>query len=169
MTLAKLFYTIVLITAPGLSFGEGKVVDTPYQPQKVLYDFYFDHPQKINSALYWLRSLINTLGEEPYSFSPEALNIKVVIHGTEIVTVIKKNYPKYKDAVDRMRYYASLGVEFKVCGLAAKDYDYQPKDFQDFIQIVPSAMTELAHWQNQGYALIAPNIMDKRFSIEEIR
>ncbi len=169
MALAKLFYTIIMIATSSLAYGEGKVVDTPYHPQKVVYDFYFDHPQKINSALYWLRSLINTLGEEPYSFSPEALNIKVVIHGTEIVTVIKKNYPKYKDAVDRMRYYASLGVEFKVCGLAAKDYDYQPKDFQDFIQIVPSAITELAHWQNQGYALIAPNIMEKRFSIEEIR
>lgn len=169
MTIAKLFYTILLIVIPGVASGEGKVIDTPYQPQKVIYDFYFDHPQKINSALYWLRSLINTLGEDPYSFSPEALNIKVVIHGTEIVTVVKKNYPKYQDAVDRMRYYASLGVEFKVCGLATQDYGYQAKDFQDFIQIVPSAMTELAHWQNQGYALITPVVTEKRFSIEEIR
>ena len=169
MTFGKLFYTILLIVIPGLACGEGKVVDTPYQPQKVVYDFYFDHPQKINSALYWLRSLINTLGEDPYSFSPEALKIKVVIHGTEIVTVTKKNYPKYRDAVDRMRYYAGMGVEFKVCGLAARDYGYQARDFQDFIQIVPSAMTELVHWQNQGYALIAPVVTEKRFSIEEIR
>ena len=36
-------------------------------------------------------------------------------------------------------------------------------------QIVPSAITELAHWQLEGYALIKPEVMDKKFSIEEIR
>ena len=36
-------------------------------------------------------------------------------------------------------------------------------------EVVPSAITELAHWQQQGYALITPNIMDKKVSIEEIR
>jgi hypothetical protein len=68
-----------------------------------------------------------------------------------------------------MRYYHQLGVEFKVCGLAAADYDYNADDFYDFIQLVPSAMTELAHWQLQGYALITPKIMSKKYSIEEIR
>jgi len=33
----------------------------------------------------------------------------------------------------------------------------------------PSAITKLAHWQLQGYALITPAVMDKTFSIEEIR
>lgn len=146
-----------------------RVVQTPYTEQKVVYDFYFDEPQKINSALYWLRSLINPLMEEPYGLAPEFLDIKVVIHGTEIVTVARKNYEKYKDAVERMRYYASLGVEFKVCGLAAADYDYAATDFYGFIEVVPSAITELAHWQLQGYALIAPVVMEKKYAIEEIR
>jgi intracellular sulfur oxidation DsrE/DsrF family protein len=97
------------------------------------------------------------------------MDIKVIIHGTEIVTVAKKNYEKYKTAVERMKYYAALGVEFRVCALAAQDYDYTEKDFQDFIKIVPSAITELAHWQQQGYALIRPIVMDKKFSVEEIR
>jgi intracellular sulfur oxidation DsrE/DsrF family protein len=97
------------------------------------------------------------------------MNIVVVIHGTEIVTVAKKNYAKYQNAVDRMRYYAALGVKFKVCGLAAQDYDYNVEDFQDFIEVVPSAITELVHWQQQGYAVIRPIIMSKQFSIEEIR
>ena len=39
----------------------------------------------------------------------------------------------------------------------------------DFIQVVPSAITELAHWQLQGYALLRPIVMEKKFSIEEIR
>jgi intracellular sulfur oxidation DsrE/DsrF family protein len=162
-------FLMFLWLLPAAAHGEGTFVQTPYQPQKVLFDFYFDHPDKINSALYWIRSLMTPLFEAPYNLGPESLDIKVIIHGTEIVTVAEKNYEKYKDAVDRMRYYASLGVEFKVCGLAAADYGYSVKDFQDFVQVVPSAITELAHWQNQGYAVIAPKITDKKFAIEDIR
>lgn len=146
-----------------------RTVQTPYSEQNVVFDFYFDEPEKINSALYWIRSLINPLMEEPYGLAPEFLDIKVVIHGTEIVTVARKNYARYRDAVERMRYYASLGVEFKVCGLAAQDYDYDTDAFYEFIDVVPSAITELAHWQLQGHALLTPVVMEKRFSIEEIR
>lgn len=144
-------------------------VQTPYDEQKVVYDFYFDDPAKINSALYWIRSLMIPLSEDPYNHAPEFMDIVVVIHGTELVTVAKKNYEKYKDAVERMRYYAALGVNFRVCGLAAADYDYADNDFYDFIQVAPSAITELAHWQQQGYSLITPVIMEKKYSIEEIR
>ncbi|UCE90677.1 MAG: DsrE family protein [Pseudomonadota bacterium] len=160
---------LALATYPAHAEDLAKIESTPYTAQKVVFDFYFDDPAKINSALYWIRSLMNPLTEEPYGYAPEFLDIKVVIHGTEIVTLAKKNYAKYKDAVERMRYYASLGVEFRVCGLAAADFGYARKDFQDFVQIVPSAIPELAHWQLQGHALIAPNIMDKKFSVDEIR
>ncbi len=164
--LFAILLTSCLLAGPATS---GQVVNTPYNEGKVVFDFYFDEPQKINSALYWIRSYINPLTEAPYNQAPEFMNIKVVIHGTEIVTVARKNYAKYKNAVERMRYYHQLGVEFKVCGLAAADYDYRPEDFYDFIQLVPSAMTELVHWQTEGYGLITPQIMSKKFSIEEIR
>ncbi|NNG12882.1 MAG: hypothetical protein HKM88_06500 [Halobacteria archaeon] len=169
MMISTLLMAAVLV--PGLVHaGEtSRVVQTPYTEQKVVFDFYYDQPEKINTALYWLRSLINPLMDAPYGMAPEFLNIKVVIHGTEIVTVARKNYEKYKDAVERMRYYASLGVEFKVCGLAAQDYDYDTDDFHEFIDVVPSAITELAHWQLQGHALITPVVMEKRYAIEEIR
>ena len=146
-----------------------RVVQTPYSEQQVVYDFYFDNPNKIANALYWIRSLMNPLMDDPYNLAPEFLDIVVVIHGTEIVTVARKNYDKYKDSVERMRYYAALGVKFKVCGLAAHDFGYKTDDFHEFIEVVPSAITELAHWQLQGYALITPNIMEKQFTIEEIR
>lgn len=146
-----------------------KRVQTPYEEQKVVFDFYFDDPAKINSALFWIRSLMNPLSEEPYNQAPEFIDIVVIIHGTEIVTVAKHNYEKYEEAVQRMRYYADLGVQFRVCGLAATDYGYKDDDFQGFIQIAPSAITELAHWQQQGYSLITPVVMDKKFAIEEIR
>ena len=146
-----------------------QVVETPYSEQQVVYDFYFDNPGKMASALYWIRSLMNPLMDDPYNMAPEFLDIVVVIHGTEIVTVARSNYEKYKDVVERMRYYASLGVSFKVCGLAAHDFGYAATDFHEFIDVVPSAITELAHWQLQGYALITPTVMEKKFSIEEIR
>ena len=68
-----------------------------------------------------------------------------------------------------MRYYHALGVKFKVCNLASQDYGYTLDDYYDFIEVVPSAMNELAHWQQQGYALIQPEVMEKKLSIEEIR
>lgn len=158
-----------LLILPGLAQAEGTFVQTPYKPPKVVFEFYFDDPEKIGSALYWIRSLVNPLIDAPYDYSPEQMDIKVVIHGAEIVTVAKKNEGKYKDAVDRMRYYADLGVEFKVCGQAAEDFGYGVKDFQPFVQVVPNAITELAHWQQQGYALIKPEITSKKFPIESIR
>jgi len=146
-----------------------KYEETPYSEQKVVFDFYFDDPAKINTALFWIRSLINPLMDEPYGMAPELLDIKVIIHGTEIVTVARKNFDKYREAVERMRYYASLGVDFRVCGLAAHDYDYDIDAFYDFVKVVPSAITELAHWQLEGYALITPQVMEKKYALEEIR
>lgn len=144
-------------------------VETPYAEQKVVFDFYFDEPDKINSALYWLKSLVEPLMAAPYNYSPDDLHIKVVIHGTELVTLAKHNYPRYQEAVERMRYYSLLGVEFKVCKFAAADYDYNLEDFQEFVDVVPSAIAELAHWQKEGYVIITPRVQEKRYSIEEIR
>ena len=160
-------WLMLVIALPAL--GEGKVVQTPYKPAKVVFDFFLDDPNKMASALYWIRSLMNPLQDAPYGYAPEDLSIKVVIHGTEIVTVAKKNENKYKEVVERMRYYAELGVEFKVCGQASEDFGYTAKDYQDYIQIVPNAMTELAHWQQEGYALITPQINIKRIATEKIR
>ena len=165
--------SVIVIFLLSLSFtcfaDSAERVQTPYAEPKVVFDFYFDEPAKINSALYWIRSLMNPLGDDPYNYAPDFMDIVVVIHGTEIVTVANKNYEKYKEAVGRMRYYAELGVDFRVCGLAAADYGYLDEDFQEFIKITPSAITELSHWQQQGYSLITPQVMDKKYSIEEIR
>lgn len=167
----KLLFTLFILFFSNLNIvaEQARFEQTPYKDPKVAFEFYFDNPAKLNSALYWLRSYINPLMEDPYNYAPEFMDIKVIIHGTEIVTLAKKNYPKYKEAVERMKYYHTLGVEFRVCGLAAKDYSYVAKDFYDFVKIVPSAIVEIGHWQQEGYAIIKPSIMDKKFSIEEIR
>ena len=123
----------------------------------------------IDPALHWVRSLVNPLSKPPYSYQLDDMIIIVVIHGTEVVTVARKNYKQYKEVVERMRYYASFGVKFRVCELNAEDYGYDSDDFYEFIEVVPTAMAELAHWQQKGYALIRPDIKNKKYSIEEIR
>lgn len=170
MNIKRLVWAALLLLFSQVAAAEASYVETPYKDeQKVMFDFYLDDPAKMASALYWLRSYVNPLLEAPYGFAPEFMDIKVIIHGTEIVTVAKKNYEQYRDVVERMKYYHSLGVEFRVCGLAAEDYDYAVSDFQDFILITPSAITELGHWQQEGYALIRPIIYTKYKSIEQIR
>ena len=166
----RLLSILILFFSSSLIFAEQATFEqTPYKEPKVVFEFYFDNPNKINAALYWLRSYMNPLSEEPYNYAPEFMDIKVIIHGTEIVTLAKKNFKKYKAAVERMEYYSMLGVEFRVCGLAAKDFGYKTKDFQPFVKVVPSAIIELGHWQQEGYAIIKPQIMEKKFSIEELR
>lgn len=156
-----------LLALPLAGYGEARFVQTPYAAPKVVLDIYLDDPAKLASALYWLRGIIMPLSVPPYDYDPQT--IKVVLHGTEIVTVAKKNEAKYKEVVERMRYFADLGISFKVCMLALEDYGYAVQDMQDFIEVVPSAMTELIHWQNQGYALLVPQILDKKFNLEDIR
>lgn len=160
---------LILTMLPAWAADGPRFITPDYEPPKVVYEFYLDEPQKIDAALYWLRALIKPLSEPPYSMAPEFMEIKVVLHGTEIATVARKNYAKYKNAVERMRYYAALGVEFKVCALAAEDYGYAVKDFQEFIDVVPSAFTELVHWQQQGYAVITPQVLERTESLEAQR
>lgn len=149
--------------------AQAKVVQTPYKNPKALVDIFLDDPAKLGAALYWVRSLVNPLTEAPYSMFHEDMSIIVLLHGTEIVTLAKKNQERYQEVLQRMRYYADMGVKFKVCGLALQDYGYSPADMHDFVEVTPSAITELMHWQNQGYALIPVVVQDKKFSIEQIR
>ena len=162
---------VMLMISASVTWADEKAryMETPYEYPKVVFDIYLDDPAKMSTALFWVRSLINPLTESPYDMSPDFMDIKVIIHGLEIVTLVKKNYGRYRDVVERMRYYAALGVEFKVCEIAAKDYDYTLDDFHEFVELVPSAITEIAHWQQQGYALIIPQVFLRTRSIEEIR
>ena len=170
MAMKPLILAPLLLLFGQIAAAEATYVETPYKDeQKVVFDFFLDDPAKMASALYWLRSYVNPLLDAPYGFAPEFMDIKVIIHGTEIVTVAKKNYEQYREVVERMKYYQALGVEFRVCGLAAEDYGYAISDFQDFIVVTPSAITELGHWQQEGYALIRPIIYTRYKSIEQIR
>jgi intracellular sulfur oxidation DsrE/DsrF family protein len=160
--------TITLPNPPTPPSG-AQVVTPPYGEQKVVFDFYFDEPHKINAALYWVRSWMKPLIEPPYNYPPEFLDAKIVIHGTEIAALAKRNYKEFRTAVERMRYYVSLGLDVRVCGMALEDYGYAPEDLHDFVRIVPSAMADVAHWQSKGYSLITPQVLSKKHRTEDIR
>ncbi len=146
-----------------------QVVQTPYSDeQKTVFEFFFNHPVKIHTGLSWLRIYMNTLIDSPYDQAPEFMDIKVVIHGTEIVTLMKKNYKKYQTAVEKMKYYASLGVTFIACNSFAHQLGYEPKDFYGFVTLAPSGPNEVIHWQQQGYALIVPQALDKLVELDEL-
>jgi intracellular sulfur oxidation DsrE/DsrF family protein len=159
----------LLFTISNGASASARIVHPPYGEPKALFEFYLDDPAKLSSALYWVRSYMNPLMEAPYDLAPELLNVVIVIHGTEIVALAKHNYDKYRQEVERLRYYAELGVKVRACSLAAADFGYRPGDLHDFVELAPSAMTEIVYWQQQGYGLIKPEVLDKKFSIEEIR
>ncbi len=168
----KVILTLLLLVV--LTFGEegAKFVQTPYKaPFKAVVEFYFDEPEKIRPALLWVSNIIYVLSNEPYNFIPgEDIDIVVIIHGTEITTLVKKNKEKYKDIWERIEGMSMYGVKFKVCGIAAEQlYGYTAKDFPEFVELVPSAITELLHWQQQGYALLIPRIYEMKKPREEIR
>jgi len=53
--------------------------------------------------------------------------------------------------------------------LPLTDFGYRAEQLQDFVEVAPSAITELVHWQNQGYALVTPVVTEKKVSTESIR
>jgi len=167
---ARFMLFISLLLFALTASGEATFEQTPYQEdQKVVFEFFLDDPAKTATALFWVRSYMNTMLDTPYDMAPEFMDVKIILHGTELVTIAKKNYKKYRDVVERMKYNHALGFEFRVCAMAMADYGYSAKDLQDFIVIAPSAMAEIAHWQQQGYALIRPLVYTRTHSVEDIR
>jgi hypothetical protein len=59
--LAALGTMLWLLGTSTTAQAEARVITPDYAPPEVVYDFYFDDPNKIESALYWIRSLMNPL------------------------------------------------------------------------------------------------------------
>ena len=93
---------LLSLSSPSV-MAQGKFTQTPYQNPKALVDVFLDDPAKLGAALYWVRSLVNPLVEAPYSLFPEDMKIIVLMHGTEIVTLARKNEARYTELVQRMR------------------------------------------------------------------
>ncbi|MCX8164457.1 MAG: DsrE family protein [Aquificaceae bacterium] len=160
----KVLSGLLLLFSLLLAQHHGKVVQTPYQkPFKVVYELFLDHPEKLRPAIGWISNVVYVLTNPPYSFSPEDLEIVVVSHGRELSVFVAKNRKDFADMVDRLESLSMYGVKFKVCKIAAEQiYGLSERDFYPFVELVPSAITEIIHWQMQGYALMIPQVFEIR-------
>lgn len=158
------FLSLLLLLLLIIANSHAKPVQTPYQkPFKVVYEIYLDHPEKLRPALGWISNVISVLTNPPYNFDLDDIQIIVVSHGRELPVFVEKNRNKYEDIVERIENLNIYGVKFKVCKMAAEQiYGFSDKDFYPFVELVPSAITEIIHWQLQGYALMIPQVFEIR-------
>ncbi|WP_448583784.1 DsrE family protein [Thermocrinis sp.] len=162
--LYKVILTFFIFFAFGFAKEEAKFVQTEYKkPFRVVYELFLDHPEKLRVALGWISNVIFVLTHPPYNFNLEEIDIVVVSHGREIEVFAKENRGKYQDMVERLESLSQYGVKFKLCRIALTQlYGYSEKDVYPFVETVPSAITEIAHWQQMGYALLIPMVFEIR-------
>lgn len=85
----------------------------------------------------------------------------VISHARELPVFAKENKKNYESMVERMESLSMYGVRFMVCSMAAEQfYGYSEKDFYPFVSLVPSALTEVVHWQHMGYGLLVPQVIE---------
>ncbi|MEZ0361336.1 MAG: DsrE family protein [Hydrogenobacter sp.] len=159
---ARVIFTLLLILCVSFGAEGAKFIQTQYtKPFKAVVEFYFDNPEKIGPALGWVSNLVYVLSNPPYNYSPEDIDIVVVSHGRELPVFAKENRKKYESIVERIESLSFYGVKFTVCSMAARQfYGYSEKDFYPFVTLVPSALTELIHWQQMGYGLLIPQVLE---------
>jgi len=153
MLIRLLLTSLLIITslsAKNLSpWGDAKVINKEYKPQKVLYDVDYGSLEKLSNILDRV-SLLNKL----YKADSFNSSIVVILHGGSIPFFAKENAKKYQALVKRA-YNLTLYdiIEFRMCKAAAKAMHYEAKDIHGFISMVPMADAEIVYLQKeQGYA-----------------
>ncbi|MCS6876381.1 MAG: DsrE family protein [Aquificaceae bacterium] len=154
----RMFFVLVLIFSLGFSQPHSKVVETPYQkPFKAVFWLFLESPERLKLSLGFISNIMYVLTNSPYNFSLDDIDIVVVSHGREVPVFAYKNKELYSELVDRAEILSLYGVKFKICRVAAEQvYGLSEKDFYPFVELVPSAITEVIHWQMQGHAIIIP-------------
>lgn len=125
--------------------------DSPLGAQKAVYQFNLERPEDLNQALGYINNHLNGLkefGERKQS------HIVIVTHGNELHMLSRLNRAAYPDIYDRLKALTDQGVSIRVCRNAANFRGYKPNDFYDLVTVVPAAMTEIAKWQQKGYAYV---------------
>jgi uncharacterized protein len=121
---------------------------------KTVWDFNFVDPRTVGGVF----NNVNALLKATADFGPneiDPLKIVIVSHGPEVVLWAKKNYPKYKEIVDRAASLAKQGVRIEICRNAAAAQGFKPEDLHGFVTVVPAGPYALAYWQAKGYSLNA--------------
>jgi len=128
--------------------------DTPYAPQKTVYDFNQAVPGDSIRALGYLRNQLAALKEFG---GHEGTHLVVVSHGNGLHAFARENRDLFPDAYAKIKELTDQGVSFYVCRNAARGRGYDTDDFYDLITVIPAGVTELAKWQNEGYSYMSAN------------
>ncbi len=139
---------------------------TRYEAQKALYDFNFEQPEDVKGAFGYVRNhlrAIKEFGDERNS------HIVIVAHGNELHALSRLNRAAYPEIYDELKTLAQSGVKIQICRNAAAARGYKPGDFYDVTTVVPSAVTDIAKWQNQGYSYMFAGVYPRLTREEVVR
>lgn len=146
-----LFFPVSLSLAGDANapWGQAKLDNVQYKPHKVLYDVALSSEHAFVNMLDRVSYLNTIYGADPFEAS-----IVVVLHGNEIPYFAIKNYPKYKELMQRAKSLTENGnIKFRMCKLAAQGHGFKPKDIHGFVEMVPMADAEIVRLQqDEGYA-----------------
>lgn len=127
-------------------------------PQRAVYQFNYQTPDDLLQGLGYINNHLKALKEFGDSANS---HLVVVAHGNELHMLSRLNHADYPDIYDELKSLSDQGVQFRVCRNAANFRGYQPEDFYDVVTVVPAAMTELAKWQDKGYAYVSGNVIQR--------
>ena len=127
-------------TAP---WGHGKLTDTEYKPQKVVYDVTTGKLDTMDHVLDRASYLSTITGADPFDQS-----IVLVIHGSAIKFFAIENTGKFRQLLERAESLVSGEVlKLKMCKLAAEAQGFEPEDIHGFVELVPMGDAEIIRLQ----------------------
>lgn len=129
-------------------WGTSHAVEQTYSKQKVVYDAAVGTETEMRLIISRAMLLADLNGSDPFDSK-----IVIVLHGDEIPFFAARNYPRYRELMQRAQGATLSGViEFRMCRLAAQDKGFGPEDFHGFVTMVPMADAEIVRLQDAGYA-----------------
>ena len=149
------------IAAVGLGAAAGVAVHlwrappTAAPPPQVRLRVQQDDPERLGGRYVFDISVHTRAGLEAVLERVEALRaagaldghapaMALVLHGPEISFFTRKNYPRYRDLVDRVRALDAAGViETKMCQTMMRAKSIRESDVPDFIEFVPYGPAEI--------------------------
>lgn len=101
------------------------------------------------------KSLLFSVGQLKQKYGDD-IHIVVVCHGPGIHLL--SNKPKREvppDALEKMGYLDTFGVEFHACGNTMNGLGWHQEDMHDFVEVVQIGAEDLMLLQEQGYTYLS--------------
>jgi intracellular sulfur oxidation DsrE/DsrF family protein len=126
-------------------WGQAKVDNVNYKPQKVVYDVAVSSVEALTNVLDRVSFLNNIYHANPFDTS-----IVVVLHGNEIPFFAIKNNARYRELMVRAQSLTNSGnIRFRMCKVAARMHGFEPEDIHGFVEMVPMADAEIIRLQTE--------------------